>query len=174
MDSQHFAFDIPDFTPVFFETKEQLLLRHGERLRSLCGQTIRAISVMDSDDDEDWWNEGPLVISLDGMQMELFAWEVGFSLTFDAIDLGRSPWRWVDDGATFEWRPATQAILVGAIGETIREVHVADSLMDSRWMFGEVDLSLDRDCLCVFNALDEIGVAHVWREGDWLKRVSVR
>lgn len=99
---------IDGYEPAFFEDAAAFRAAHGAFLRTLAGQVLWTGWGTWSAACDEWFTDGPLLLLVGDRQVELAAFQLGFTLTRDRI-VRSAPIRWYaddgeDDGLRLCWK----------------------------------------------------------------------
>ena len=127
-----------------------------DRLRSLVGRTLTGSFAMWETIDDEWFNDGPVILRFDdAIQLEVAGFKFHICLSWDAIDveqdldqLPESPFRLV-------WRADALPALARLRGRPIEEL----MLVEYRGGFNGLGFRTAVGYAELFNALDELGIA---------------
>lgn len=158
---------IPDYQPIFFQDAKAFRTAHVDRLQPLVGTRIDNAWSMWSGTNNEWFPDGPVILRVRGPDLELSAFQLGFGITWNAIDRSR-PLRWFvqtdeDDGFGLCWKEQAPAPLLAAVGKVINAVELIEGDSDlggsHAWLLCGIGFRLAGGYLAVFNALDELGLS---------------
>ena len=122
-------------------------------------------------DGEEWFNDAPVVLVVEGHQIELCVNQIGlFSLTTDSIDL-ESGVAWCaekDEQENLVWRKNAHSESSLFIGKRIKNLGVLEYCLDkntqeifgTNWVLTGVFFEFDNAFFEVFNALDCNGLSY--------------
>jgi hypothetical protein len=179
--------------PVYDDTSEALLARHGWRLAECVGCVIDRTWVAWNRRDNEWLADEAVLLGIGGHVLAINCWKMNeIALGWDCIDVAATP-AWVTDwGDDFdlEWRSNGLDPLTRALGQRVRRINLIEylhrttvlrapsnpSLVGTRneaWLLNGIELVLDALTLTVFNALDENGVTLEVFSGAETRRVPV-
>jgi len=121
------TWEISGWRPDWQPSTAALLAQHRERLRSLRGHRIDATWLVWINDLDEWFADLPVVFQIGEEQLEICNQKFDdMSITWNTIDVDVTPIAWVDWSLT--WRRDAHPALSGAVGQTIRDVHVSEHL----------------------------------------------
>ncbi|WP_369199504.1 hypothetical protein [Streptomyces sp. PU-14G] len=158
---------ISGFEPSFLSGVDAIRQEHGSRLAALTGRRLTRFALVRFAEDGDWNADCPVVLDLDGVQVEVCHWKLDeLSIGWDTIDTAATitGWEYVDftpqwshsderlepfvgqalcEVALLEWRPADHDLAAGTVA---------------------VEFTFANGCLRIVNGLDEnrieVGAAH--------------
>ncbi len=158
------ALGIEGWDPELLGTSEDLVSRHVLALRELVGASLDAVHVLDGPDG--WLPDAPVVLSLAGRRLEICAWQLDLSLTWDVIDLDRPAYP-TDD--RHDWRPADHPAVLAVLGRPVESIDVVENSFSvtrretgevvEGWLLSGLRLTVAGVPLVVYNALDQNGLA---------------
>ncbi|MEH7482629.1 hypothetical protein V7157_16540 [Neobacillus drentensis] len=83
-----FKLGIKNYNPKFYTELSQIINDHKTRLQGLKGKQIEEIWVAWEQNEDDWFNDLPVIIRFEDCQLELCAYKTDeYAVTFDQIDL---------------------------------------------------------------------------------------
>lgn len=141
------------------EAPEELIAKHGERLRSLVGRRVVRSWVVIYEPGDALHACSPVVLEVeDRTRLELWTiGHAGFGITWNRLDLGRPPTSWT--GAPYadsRWVVDGDPALAGALPNTIDELHLLGAGRHGGPCAG-IELSFgDGRRLVVANLADEV------------------
>src|SRR5689334_22831579 len=79
---------IKNYNPKFYTKLSQIIYDHKTRLQGLKGKQIKEIWVAWEQNEDEWFNDLPVIIRFEDCQLELCAYKTDeYAVTFDQIDL---------------------------------------------------------------------------------------
>ena len=99
---------IEGWGPALLGTSENLVTTHVERLRTFVGRPLSAVHLLQGS--AGWLPDAPVVVTVGADQLEVCAWQLDLSVTWDRIDLTAPAWPTSDRHV---WQPAEETA-VGA------------------------------------------------------------
>ena len=160
---------IEDYHPTYFHDAAAFAAAEGPMLRSLIGQVIRNAWSMWSAAGDEWFPDGPVILRVgEHKQVELSAYQLGFGITWRAIDRSK-PLRWYvepgeEDGFQLYWKAQAPEPLRLAVGRCIEGVELWECNAGAvagpgQWFLWGVGLPMEGGYLMAHNALDELGLS---------------
>ncbi|MER6443675.1 hypothetical protein [Streptomyces venezuelae] len=113
---------IPGFEPSFLVGLDAVRKAHGSRLAALAGRRLARFAVVRFAEDDDWFADCPVVLDLDGIQVEVCHWKLDeLSIGWDTIDTEADIAGWAGSELTPRWSHRDERLEPFA-GQELREV----------------------------------------------------
>ena len=176
---------IPDYEPNFFDCTEVFIKVFQDNLIKTIGLTIHDYWLMWETNQNEWYNDGPIILKIGDQQFEFTAYELDkFSLTFDKINLVKKlDWY----GAGYEipliWRSKANSEINKLLNRKIIDINIItfnfkSTIVDDKtnprnigrqdetgFMLHGIEFTFEkngwldnRNFLQIFNALDANGI----------------
>jgi hypothetical protein len=153
------------YAPRHFGSREALLAEYGERLRALRGQRLRRSYAIwergrwspwrpwwPGHHWDAWFCDGPVILDFGVTRVELAGFKFNLCVSWDLIDVAE-PIEW--DDLRLEWREDALSELARLRDRTIDTVRIVDHQV---WGVSGLQFCSGRECVELFNALDELGI----------------
>ncbi|MBP7262230.1 MAG: hypothetical protein KBB37_13180 [Bacteroidia bacterium] len=184
---------IPDYEPNFFDRVDIFIKVFSDQLNQTIGLTLEDYWLMWQTQDNEWYNDGPVILKIGNRQFEFTAYKLDeFSLTFDKIDLNKKL-DWYGAGADIPlvWKNKCNTGMNKLIGRKITDISVVaynfiSTVIDDKvnpknigridetgFMLHGIEFKFEKrglfdnnNFLQIFNALDSNGVANKEQKGN--------
>ncbi|MES2616713.1 MAG: hypothetical protein V4613_02480 [Bacteroidota bacterium] len=184
---------IPNFEPHFFDNTNAFIKANGEQLTTIIGATLDDYWLMWHAEDNEWYNDGPVILKIDGRQFEFTAYKLDeFSLTIDQIDLTKKlDWYGLGDQIPLVWKNKAHSEINHLVGRKITDIHIitynfistvvedkikpenTGSIHETGYMLHGIEFTFEKNTrfershfLQIFNALDANGIKTVEQKDD--------
>lgn len=172
---------------VFCTSADALLREHGLLLRSLIGQRLECSWVAWQTEDDEWFNDEPVILRIGGRNVELVLTELSSAwVGVNTIDVESAP-NWFDcwEDYPLAWRKNAHPVLAGASEHIVVGVEVVEYLFKTRpvdgsgpetaaWVLSGLGFDLaNGGYVDLFNALDEHGLSNERNESADFRRTAL-
>ena len=153
---------IQNYSPEWVEDKEKAEALIQAFARLWVGKTIESTYVGWYVPDDEWYEDFPIIIKIDGVQFEV-CWQKfdSLSITKNQIDIDNC----ISGDELIPYKKDALSALQRATGKRIKSVKLGMSSMTLEDkvipMINSLDFELENGYLTIFNALDENGVSNV-------------
>jgi hypothetical protein len=161
------------------DTVEELVERHGSKLRNLVGHAVQAVWIAWDNEQREWFADEAVIIDVGPVHLEVACWKFSdIILSWGAIDLGQRP-AWVADwgGLSLTWRSDVASAADFVLSRPITGVNIIEYLWrttvvqdrknpanvgqrNASWLLHGLELECSGTNLIVFNDLDKNGLAN--------------
>ncbi len=117
---------IPDYDPNFFDNSDSFLKVFKKDISKLIGLTLDDYWLMWHLADNTWYNDGPLILSINNNHYEFTAYELDkFSLTVNQIDIEKKlDWYGAGDEIPLTWKNKGNEEVNRLIGRKIEDINI--------------------------------------------------
>ncbi|MGI5519878.1 hypothetical protein ACQEUX_02845 [Micromonospora sp. CA-259024] len=155
-----FDFGMAGYQPGWLNGVDEIADRHGHRLQSLVGRRLTSTWLVWDDDRDEWFADCPVVLDFAGERLEVNHQKFDdLSITWNSIDVTRTPEWPASDGFQLRWRDDVPAVLAARRGQRLEVVELLEWAGDDL-AAGTVTVGLKfaDSWLTVYSALDENGL----------------
>lgn len=164
---------MPKYNPTFFKSTQELINNCSKDLTTLIGKIIAEVWIVWDENNNEWFNDCPVVLNIEGQQIELCAFKFDeFAVTFNEIDLSNKlDWYGVKD-FDLEWRKACLQQFKGILNKKITDIGIIERnhrykvIHDetnpknegnfiSDWELNGIGFYIESEYIAVENGLDE-------------------
>lgn len=117
---------IRDYEPNFFREADTFNKVLGDTLLKLIGKPVDDYWLMWETKENEWYNDGPVILKIDNRQFEFTAHQLDeFSLTVNQIDLNQKlDWYGAGDEIPLIWKSKCHSAIDQIIGLSIKEISI--------------------------------------------------
>ncbi|MEH1169005.1 hypothetical protein V6V47_26845 [Micromonospora sp. CPCC 205539] len=155
-----FDFGIAGYQPGWLNGADEIADRHARRLQDLVGSRLTSTWLVWDDDRDEWFADCPVVLDFAGERLEVNHQKFDdLSITWNSIDVTRTPAWPTSDGFRLRWRDDVPALLTARRGQRLEAVELLEWAGDDL-AAGTVAVGMrfTDGWLTVYNALDENGL----------------
>lgn len=115
-----------------FNSAEELTKAHPTTFSKLIGQSVEAYFVQWHTDRDEWNEDGPIILLINGLQFEFTANKLDYSMTINQIDLSKKlDWYGSGDEMPLAWKKNPFPELNSMLGRQIEEIFLLEYSMTS-------------------------------------------
>ncbi|MGG0179151.1 hypothetical protein [Gottfriedia acidiceleris] len=142
---------IKNYNPKFYTELTHIIIDYKKKLDKIKGKKIEGIWIAWNQEDDEWFNDLPVVIKFEDCQLELCANKTDeFAVSFDEINMSDEI-EYFGTDIVLKWENNKLSEFKKCINKRIDSIEIIE------WrncLFG-IGLSLEEGYLTVFNGLDE-------------------
>lgn len=143
--------DIKNYNPKFYTQPTHIIKDHKARLDELKGKKIEGIWIVWNQDDDEWFNNLPVIIKFEDCQLELCANKTDeFAVTFDEINMSNEI-DYFGNGNVLKWEKNKLNSFSKCINKRIVSIEIIEWLS----CLTGIGFNLDDGYLAFVNGLDE-------------------
>lgn len=148
---------IKNYNPIMYTNVSNLIENYRIQLEGLIGKTIQKIWVAWEQDQDEWFNDCPVIICFDECQLELCAYKMDeFAVTFDKI-LVSQKLCWYGTDLKLNWEENKMEDLHDVRGKKVMEIEMIERRETNATEFylAGMGFHLNNGYFAICNGLDE-------------------